>query len=265
MTIKKCKFCKTRMNKVIYGMPTAEDFASRDPFTEFRGCFVTDPAEDWRCSHCDSKIIPRLTPKVGVCLEEAPQQLNNAIQLFVSRINNIAVDYYLGKVDGSENAAELKCVAPINFGEFDWPDAVIELTSGLGQQHKQTGDFLSVRICPNLEWQIRFHGSSQVVARNDLQSFQDEVKVLVDIDVPDFTNLHTKLDDLVTGKHLLHQVVKGVLRIQPSCNSESCDHDKDGPWEDLPLLDETLSQPNSRLSADFPTITAPYPTKKENA
>jgi hypothetical protein len=90
MPIKKCKYCETRMNKVVWGMTSQQDYESADEFTEFRGCVITSPTESWRCDFCDAKIIPSHTPKSGVCLEEAPRQLNNALEIFASRINQIA-------------------------------------------------------------------------------------------------------------------------------------------------------------------------------
>lgn len=265
MSIKKCKFCETRMSKVVYGMYVPDDPAVSDPFTEFRGCIVMEPAEDWRCSHCDSKIIPRLTSKSGVCLDEAPLQLNTALKLFASRINAIAEEHYFGKDEDSQQAASLKCEAYNKFGEFDWPGEDPEFRPELGQQHKQRGDFLWIRVCPSLEWQIYFDGSSQVVMANGAEKMFKQPQVVNEIGFPLFTKLHTKLDELVTGQAILHEVIKGILSIQTTCVSESCDHDKKGLWEDLQLLDATLREPNSRLSAHFPSVTAPHANTKENA
>lgn len=72
MPIKRCQYCKTRMNKVVWGMTSKEDQESADKFTEFPGCVVTLPAESWRCNSCDAKIFPSHTPKSAVCPEETP-------------------------------------------------------------------------------------------------------------------------------------------------------------------------------------------------
>jgi len=70
--IKKCKYCKTRMNKVAWGMTSQEDQESAAEFTEFRGCVITLPTESWRCNTCDAKIFSSHTPKSGLFIEDEP-------------------------------------------------------------------------------------------------------------------------------------------------------------------------------------------------
>jgi hypothetical protein len=72
MPIKKCKYCKTRMNKVVSGMTSPEDHESAGEFTEFRGCVITLPTESWRCNTCDAKIFSSHTPKSGLFIEDEP-------------------------------------------------------------------------------------------------------------------------------------------------------------------------------------------------
>jgi hypothetical protein len=268
MPIKKCKYCKTRMSEVLYGMYVPNDDEPVNPFKEFRGCIVMEPIENWRCSHCDSKIVPRLTPKAGICLDEGPAQLNIALRLFASRINRIAVDHYSSTIQSNENFAELICDAYNKYGEFDWQYGIaenFESTMGLVRNHKQHGDHLLITICPSLEWRIYFDGTGQVLEARNAGEISNQNQAAKDLDFPEFTNLHTKLDELITGQNLIHQVIKGILEIQPTCTSVLCGHDKSGPWEDLQLLDAKLNEPNARLSEDFPSVEAPFITKKENA
>ena len=57
MAVKKCSYCKTRMRKVIYGMPTEEDLAKDDGYTEYSGCITEVPMVDWKCFECGSLIF----------------------------------------------------------------------------------------------------------------------------------------------------------------------------------------------------------------
>lgn len=109
MPIKKFNYCKTRMNKVVWGMTSQDDYENADDFTEFRGCIITEPTESWRCDFCNSKIIPSHTPEGGLCLEEAPAQLTNALRVFASRINQIADLYYLPDSIERSQVATLQC------------------------------------------------------------------------------------------------------------------------------------------------------------
>jgi hypothetical protein len=80
MPIKKCKYCKTRMSKVVWGMTSQEDHKSAPEFTEFRGCVITLPTESWRCNTCDAKIFSSHAPKSGLFINGEPNQLNTVAQ-----------------------------------------------------------------------------------------------------------------------------------------------------------------------------------------
>jgi len=51
-----CRFCKTRMTRIIYGMPTEEDLAMNDSYTEYAGCIIEGPMVDWKCLECGASI-----------------------------------------------------------------------------------------------------------------------------------------------------------------------------------------------------------------
>lgn len=57
MEIRTCSFFNTRMHRVVYGMPTDEDFANDDGYTEFAGCVITDPMESWKRFECGASIL----------------------------------------------------------------------------------------------------------------------------------------------------------------------------------------------------------------
>jgi hypothetical protein len=54
--IRTCSFCKTRMHRVIYGMPTDEDLTNDDGYTEFAGCIVPEKMLSWQCFECGASI-----------------------------------------------------------------------------------------------------------------------------------------------------------------------------------------------------------------
>ena len=94
MPIKKCKYCKTRMSRVIWGMSAPESYSKADDFTEFGGCVPTGQVEDWRCGHCNSRVIRSHSPESGFCIEEAPELLKVSLQVISKRLNKFSNQVY---------------------------------------------------------------------------------------------------------------------------------------------------------------------------
>jgi hypothetical protein len=272
MPIKKCKYCKTRMNKVVWGMPIQDDYENADDFTEFRGCIITEPTETWRCDFCDSKIIPSHTPEGGLCIEEAPVQLTKALRVFASRINQIADLHYLPDSIERSQVATLECggyeaLDRKGFG-YSFDHLTPEQTPGLTlpdlfSAHEKKGDFLAVEVCPNLELRFYFNGTGELVtnvaaSKQNLSQRRD----LYDIDASEFSGIESQIEDLIAGNKLLLAVTARILKTQDICESESCDHPESGGWEGLEELRELLSHPFASLSASFPTLSAPKLAKQ---
>jgi hypothetical protein len=262
MPIKKCKYCKTRMNKVVWGMTSQHDYETADDFTEFRGCVITSPTESWRCDFCDAKIIPSHTPKSGVCLEEAPRQLNQALEIFASRINQIADNQYHPDSERRSPVASLVCNGEDYFSGPSFlsrmPHQTDEQMPGIlipepFNEHESKGDYLSVTVCPNLELRFFFEGTGELVTQTAASKRKPgTARDLYDFASPEFSNIENQLEDLIAGSKLLLAVVERIINTQDTCDVESCNHPESGAWEELHQLEETLKNPNALLNADFP-------------
>ena len=265
MPIKKCKYCRTRMNKVVWGMTSQDDYENADDFTEFRGCIITEPTESWRCDFCDSKIIPSHTPEVGLCLEEAPAQLTNALRVFASRINQIADLYYLPDSIERSQVATLECggYEALNrpgFG-YSFEHLTAEQTLGLTlpdpfNAHEKKGDFLAVEVCPNLELRFDFNGTGELVthvaaSKKNLSQPRD----LYDFDAPEFSAIETQIQDLIAGNKLLLAVTAMILKTQDTCDAETCDHPESGGWEELNGFQNNLHHKYSSLNSQYPSVS----------
>jgi hypothetical protein len=270
MPIKKCKYCKTRMNKVVWGMTSQHDYETADDFTEFRGCVITSPTESWRCDFCDSKIIPSHTPKSGVCLEEAPRQLNNALEIFASRINQIADNHYDPDSERRSPVASLVCNGEDYFSSPSFLSRLPHLTDEqmLGilipepfKEHESKGDFLSVTVCPNLELRFFFEGTGELVTQTAASKLKPgTARDLYDFASPEFSNMENQLEDLIAGSKLLLVVVERIINTQDTCDAELCNHPEIGAWEDLQELREQLGHKYARLHSQlpsFPTTSSP--------
>jgi hypothetical protein len=274
MPIKKCKYCKSRMNKVVWGMPMPDDYENADDFTEFRGCIITEPTETWRCDFCDSKIIPSHTPEGGLCIEEAPAQVTNALRVFASRINQIADLHYLPDSIERSQVATLECGGYEALNRqglgYSFDHFAADETLGLAlpdpfNAHEKKGDFLAVEFCPNLELRFYFNGTGELVthvaaSKQNLSQPRD----LYDFDASEFSGIETQIEDLITGNKLLLALTAMILKTQDTCDAESCDHPETGGWEGLQGLRELLSHPFASLSASFPTVSAHELTKQAN-
>jgi len=254
MPIKRCKYCKTRMNKVVWGMTSQQDYESADDFTEFRGCVITSPTETWRCDFCDAKVIPSHTPKSGVCLEEAPRQLNNALEIFASRINQLAESHYAPDSGLRSPVASLACNGEDYFSSPSFLSRLPHLTDEqmLGilipepfNEHESKGDFLSVTVCPNLELRFFFEGTGELVTKTAASKLKPgTARDLYDFASPEFSSIYTQLEDLETGNKLLLAVIESIIKTQDTCDVESCNHPESGAWGDLQQLEKKLSNPN---------------------
>ena len=265
MPIKKCKYCKTRMNKVLWGMPSQDDYETADDFTEFRGCIITEPTESWRCDFCDSKIIPSHTPKSGLCIEEAPSQLTNALRVFASRINQIADHYYLPDSIERSQVANLECggYETLNrqgFG-YSFEHLTVEQTLGITlpdpfNAHEKKGDFLAVEVCPNLELRFYFNGTGELVTHVAASKQNpSQPRDLYDFDASEFSNIDTQIQDLIAGNTLLLAVTARILKTQDTCDAEFCDHPESGGWEELNSFQSNLHHKYSSLNSQYPSVS----------
>jgi hypothetical protein len=264
MPVKKCKYCKTRMSKVVWGMTSQQDYESADEFTEFRGCVITSPTETWRCDFCDAKIIPSHTPKSGVCIEEAPKQLINALEIFASRINQIADNHHHPDSERRSLVASLVCNGEDYFSNPSFLSRLPHLTDEemLGvlipepfNEHESKGDYLSVTVCPNLELRFFFEGTGELVAQTAASKLKPgTARDLYDFASPEFSNMENQLEDLLAGSNLLLAVVERIINTQDTCDAELCNHPEIGAWEDLQELREKLGHKYARLNSELPSL-----------
>lgn len=273
MPMKKCKYCKTRMNKVVWGMPLADDYLNADEFTEFRGCIITSPTETWRCDFCDAKIIPSHTPKSGVCLEEAPRQLVNALEIFTSRINQIATTHYDPEPQENLPVASLVCNGEDAFNSaslYGDPGHISDeqmlgiLLPAPFNEHESKGDFLSVTVCPNLELRFFLEGTGELVTQTAASKLNPGTpRALYNFASPEFSNIENQLEDLIAGSKLLLAVVERIIKTQDTCEAESCYHTEGGAWEDLEVLQENLDHKYASLNSQLPFLPSTSSLERE--
>jgi hypothetical protein len=261
------------MNKVVWGMTSQHDYETADDFTEFRGCVITSPTESWRCDFCDSKIIPSHTPKSGTCLEEAPTQLNNALEIFALRINQLADKHYGPDSERRLPVASLVCNGEDYFSSPSFLSRLPHLTGGqmLGilvpepfNEHEGKGDYLSVTVCPNLELRFFFEGTGELVTQTAASKLKPgTARDLYDFASPEFSNLENQLEDLVAGSKLLLVVVERIIKTQDTCDAELCNHPEIGAWEDLQELREKLGHKYARLNSELPSFPTTSSTERQ--
>jgi hypothetical protein len=266
MPIKKCKYCKTRMNKVLWGMPSQDDYENADDFTEFRGCIITEPTESWRCDFCDSKIIPSHTPKSGLCIEEAPGQLTNALQIFAFRINQIADLHYSMDSMQRSQVATIECSGYDALDRRGFGDSLDHLTADQMLRlmmpdpinaHEGKGDFLSVAVCPNIELRFFFDGTGELVTQGEASKHNlSQPRDLYDFDASEFSNVDAQIQDLIAGRKLLLAVTDVILKTQDTCDAESCKHPESGAWEELAIYRENLKSEHAILYSQYPSVSA---------
>ena len=266
MPIKKCKYCKTRMNKVLWGMPSQDDYENADDFTEFRGCIITEPTESWRCDFCDSKIIPSHTPKSGLCIEEAPGQLTNALQIFAFRINQIADLHYSMDYMERSQVATIECSGYDALDRRGFGDSLDHLTADQMLRlmmpdpinaHERKGDFLSVAVCANIELRFFFDGTGELVTQGEASKHNlSQPRDLYDFDASEFSSIETQIEDLIAGRKLLLAVTDVILKTQDTCDAESCKHPESGAWEELAIYRENLKSEHVILYSQYPSVSA---------
>jgi hypothetical protein len=255
------------MNKVLWGMPSQDDYENANDFTEFRGCIITEPTESWRCDFCDSKIIPSHTPKSGLCIEEAPGQLTNALQIFAFRINQIADLHHSMDSMQRSQVATIECSGYDALDRRGFGDSLDHLTADQMLRlmmpdpisaHERKGDFLSVAVCPNIELRFFFDGTGELVTQGEASKHNlSQPRDLYDFDASEFSSVETQIEDLITGSKLLLVVTSMILKTQDTCEEESCDHLEAGSWEELEELQGVLRHAFASLNSKFPTVSAP--------
>jgi hypothetical protein len=263
------------MNKVVWGMTSQDDYENADDFTEFRGCIITEPTESWRCDFCDSKIIPSHTPESGLCLEEAPSQLANALQVFAARINQIADSHYTRDSMAHSQVATIECGGYEVLNRRGFGDSLDHLTADQMLRlmmpdpinaHEKKGDFLSVAVCPNMELRFFFDGTGELVTQGEASKQNiSQPRDLYDFDAPEFSSVETQIEDLIAGSKLLLVVTSMILKTQDTCDAESCDHPEAGSWEELEEIHGALRHAFASLNSKFPTVSAPKLAKHVDA
>jgi hypothetical protein len=242
MPVKKCKYCKTRMNKVIWGMPVQDDYENADDFTEFRGCIITESTESWRCDSCSSKIIPSHTPAAGTCLQEAPELLLKALEIFANRLNKFSKYTPSGVSPDLGEPASLNCTGSnSDLSPFGVPE------------HSNRGDYLSVRICNNLELKLYLNGSSSIFVQwaAVLRGYGEFEEGQIELEFSQFSNLEKKLEDLISGHELLLSVLEEIPKHYGHCTGYECDHKVGFLWEGLEEIVERLDLEGARLNKTF--------------
>jgi hypothetical protein len=184
MAVKKCKYCNTRMTRVIFGMPTEEDSQNTSEFVEFRGCIVSGPMDKWACSACGASIKQDVTPQTGICLKEAPHELVFAINRFMARVELMADEH-----DHQQELISLECA----FDEDDMDDDKHD-------DHVRRGDFLRLDLCGCSTFKIYLDG--RLVEQIDYYDYYDEhgntdKTRWESYQSPEFENLAEKLDELM--------------------------------------------------------------------
>lgn len=184
MAVKKCSYCNTRMTKVIFGMPTEEDYLNTSEFVEFRGCIVFGPMDKWVCNGCGASIKEDVTPKSGICLKEAPRELVYAINTFMARVALMADEH-----DAHDELISLECA----FGEDDIDDEIYD-------DHARNGDHLRLNLCGCSTFKIYLDG--RIVEQIDYYDYYDEhgntdKTRWESFQAPEFENLAEKLDELM--------------------------------------------------------------------
>ncbi len=244
--IKKCKYCNTRMSRVVYGLPSSDEYENGDQFTEYRGCIIMGPIEDWCCNYCKAKTIPGFSPASGFCTAEAPTQLSKAINIFEKRL------FILSNFSGFASEVESRPTISLICGG---PSAENCIDSD--PEHDARGDWLLVPVCKQLELKVFFNGTGQLVDKSyegssaveDVQRYEQELSF------PSSADLVSNLDDLISGKNLLLEIAEAILKYQSTCSSGACNHEESEYWDNLSEVTEMLKRDNSRLHLEFPIAT----------
>lgn len=220
--MKKCKHCETRMTKVIFGMPTEQDYLNASEFVEFRGCIVDGPMDKWVCEGCGASIKRDVTPQTGICLKEAPRELVYAINKFMARVALMANegDYY-------EELITLECV-------FDSED----IDRDSYDDHVRKGDHLRLDLCGCSTFKIYLDG--RIDEQIDYYDYYDEhgdthKTRWETYQAPEFENLSEKLDELMFDGEQLKAVRHLIAATYFQRHEDGCyfeeTKENEKPWE----------------------------------
>jgi hypothetical protein len=203
------------MTQMVYGLPSTEAYESRGEFTEYRGLRVIGESEDWRCSRCDSKVIPEFTPASGICSEEAPAQLLKALNKFVERLSLSAALDYWEKSNPPESTVSIVCGGPS-----------LEFAIDADPEHSSRGDWLEIQVCHCLTLKIYFNGTGQLIDKTyEGSSLADDLeRYEQDFVFPSSANAISEIDDLINGKEFLLSVSQAINRYRSACISANCNH-----------------------------------------
>lgn len=239
MPVKKCTYCGERMNRVIYGLPTAEDFETSRPFTEFAGCIIDGLPEDFRCPSCDSKIIKAVSPKTGACLAELPPKQLQAIEIFAKRIQNALVP--LGE-EQDRDQVKIECL-------FELEDVYYESEWFVGErhEHQQRGDLLRIQICECQQLTIPL-GDGPAMLRSRVINQLDPWDIREDLTFTEINDLglnlsRDSLSELLVWQQPLRAVLLATLEAS-RCDRDYCSgrsdfaqeaiFSEDAEWPTLP-------------------------------
>jgi hypothetical protein len=241
LPIKKCKHCKNRMNKVIWGMTTSDEYSDPGEFTVIGGCVVTEPAEDWRCNNCAAKIIRSHSPASGLCIEEAPEILKVALRVFTNRLNKFSQNLSGPRSQKFSEPVSLSCSGDNSqFSVF-----------GV-HEHAYRGDFLTVNICNNVKLEIHFNGTGRVFTQwATLVGYGKFCETKTELEAREFVNLEDKIKDLTSGYSLLLRVLEEIPKHVGECSGYECDHGAEFAWSGLDSFISLLDLESARLNMSF--------------
>ena len=183
------------MNRVVWGMPTHEEMENPKPLTEYAGCIIGPLTPKWHCEVCDSKVIPELNPKSGICLHEAPEEVSKGLNFVISRLEEFIAD--------DENVYELIRVACPGLEAETYPEGDLE-------NHKLHGDSLRIRVCGCQDFELFFDGfaiSRELELESLYHGHIEEREEETHFTFEPLQNLSSKLTDLYFGSTLLSELV----------------------------------------------------------
>jgi hypothetical protein len=73
----------------------------------------------------------------------------------------------------------------------------------------------------------------------------------IELQTPRFSNLETKLEDLISGHELLLSVLEEIPKHYGHCTGYECNHNKGFLWEGLQEIVDRLDLESARLNRNF--------------
>lgn len=195
MANKKCNYCNSTMNRVVWGMPASDEMENPKPMTEYAGCIIGPFTPKWHCEVCNSQVIPDLNPKSGICLTEAPEEFRRGINFVVSRLEEFA--------GSDENISELIEVFCPGFE----PETSSEEDV---RNHKLHGDCLRIKVCDCQNFDVFLDGfgiSRDVELESLYHGHLEFNEVATEFSVESMQSLSGKLTDLYFGSNVLGDLV----------------------------------------------------------